>query len=354
MNIMGNILKRLWGGILLGLIVVQASPAQQGGMPPALVRTHILENRLMAPTVQVPGTLISLQDSEISSELEGQIVWIVEVGDAVEKGDILARLDDRLFKIALSQAEADVKRLQADLKFRSRDLERQKNLAARDNASMVRLDGAVARKAMLEQEVIIARNALALAKYNLDHATIIAPFSGHVVERLMELGEYAQKADPVVRLVDTFHVEIRLQAPLSSAAFVASGQNLGVNGGEVTRQSTIRAVVPVGDPGSRVMEIRLSANAGDWVIGSAVKVSVPTAIPRTIVAVPRDALILSNSGISILKVNGEMATRFTVRIAAASGDYVELIGDVSVGDRVIIRGGERLMPGQPVVEMEGD
>jgi multidrug efflux pump subunit AcrA (membrane-fusion protein) len=108
-------------------------------------------------------------------------------------------------------------------------------------------------------------------------------------------------------------------------------------------------VIPVGDERSRQMEVRVSLPDGYWPIGSPVSVELPTSAPLSVVAVPRDAVILRQDETYILRVTpGSTVERVPVSTGIGSGGLVEVKGKVTAGDRVIIRGGERLQPGQSV------
>jgi SOS-response transcriptional repressor LexA len=99
-----------------------------------------------------------------------------------------------------------------------------------------------------------------------------------------------------------------------------------------------------------MIEVRISLNESDWVIGSAVRVALPEAKPVQVVAVPRDALILRQNSTYLFKVNGDdTVEQVTVTTGIGSGALIEVNGDVHDGDLVVVRGGETLRPGQAVM-----
>ena len=98
-----------------------------------------------------------------------------------------------------------------------------------------------------------------------------------------------------------------------------------------------------------MLELRLELPETTWYIGSAVRVSLPSAAARIVTAVPRDALVLRADRISVFVISEENAARrVDVELGTAEGDFIEVIGDVKAGDTVVIRGGERLRDGQSV------
>ena len=80
-----------------------------------------------------------------------------------------------------------------------------------------------------------------------------------------------------------------------------------------------------------------------WIVGSAVKVGLPSATAEQVVAVHRDALVLRGDGTYLFRVNTEnKAERVAVKTGTSIGDWVQVTGDVHDGDRMIVRGAERL------------
>jgi hypothetical protein len=97
-------------------------------------------------------------------------------------------------------------------------------------------------------------------------------------------------------------------------------------------------------------EVTIAADDPAWIIGSPVRVALPNSDPRDLVAVPRDALVLRGSEMFVLRVTSDnLVEKVSVDTGIGLGSLVEVIGDVSGGDRVITRGAERLQPGQEVV-----
>jgi hypothetical protein len=107
--------------------------------------------------------------------------------------------------------------------------------------------------------------------------------------------------------------------------------------------------VPVGDESSRQSELRIALDSSRWPIGAALQVGLPSAAPRDVVAVPRDALVLRPNETFVVRIGADdTAQRVPVRTGTAQGELIEVIGAVSAGDRLVVRGGERLAPGQRV------
>ena len=113
--------------------------------------------------------------------------------------------------------------------------------------------------------------------------------------------------------------------------------------------SPVSYVIPVGDDRSRMFEVRIAAKDPAWIIGSAVRIALPNSEPREMVAIPRDGLVLRGDSIYVMRVNSDnMVEKISVKTGIGLGGFVEVIGNVEQGDRIITRGGERIQAGQLV------
>ena len=323
--------------------------------PPARVEVATADLREMAPSVDVSGTVVSLNDSRIASEIQGVLTWLADVGADVAAGDLIARIDPRLIQIEVKRAKANVERLRSDFDYRQRQLERTEELAAKNSASKTLLDEARAQRDQAQHSLTDAKAALERAQADLARTEIRAPFAGHVTARLASVGEYVDVGEDVLRLVDTHRIEIALPASIALARYIKPGMRVPVRSASVEREHTVRTVVPVGDAVSRMVEVRLSAGDSEWLVGTPVQISLPSDEAVSTVAVPRDALVERGGQSYVYKVNEDgAADQVTVEISAIVGLWVGVGGGVSPGDQVIVRGAERLSPGQAVEVIESD
>lgn len=339
------------------LLAAATAPAQEGmpAFPPAKVQVAAAELRDMAPTVEASGNVVSLNDARVATEIEGVLTWIAEVGAAVEAGDVIARIDPRLPRIAVARANARVARLQADLRFREQQLKRAEELAASKNVSATLLDESRAERDRAIHELADARAELEQATGDLGRTQLRAAFAGHVVARLASVGEYLAVGEVVIRVVDTHRKEITVPAPISLTAFINPGLEVRVRSAGVERVHQVRTVVPVGDAVSRMVEVRLEATDSDWLVGSPVQVSLPAGRPQEAIAVPRDALVQRAGQSFVYRVTDDgAAEQVAVEVRQTVGLWVAVGNNIRSGDRVVIRGAERLMPGQPVEVLPTD
>lgn len=332
---------------LLSVLGLPAA-AQQHPDPPSV---GVIQARFvkMAPKTVLPGTVVSRDDSQLASEVEGRIASVAEVGTIVPKGGIVARVDDSLAAMQLASDKANVARLDAQLRYDRDQAQRLDALLTQNAIAKSTRDQAISTRDMDAAALAQAEAAVKKSQYEFDHSEIRAPFPGRVVARLINPGEYATAGKPIVRLVDINATEVSVQIPIDTAAYLHEGLPVTVEI-EARRVATIvRAIVPVGDIASRTIEVRLTLPAGDGFVGDAAKVFIPSAQPRNVVAVPRDALVLREDNTYVFKVDGKgVAERIAVETGSEDGPLVEVKGAVAPGERVIVRGAERLEAGQKV------
>lgn len=304
---------------------------------------------LLAPSVDVPGTVVSRNDARLAAEISAKVVWIAEIGARVSKGDVVARLEDINFRLFEMEAANEVKREEARVRFLKLEVARLRKLATQNNAAESLLEKTISDLSVAESEEAIARARHGRARVALAVTEIKAPFDGIVTERLRNLGERLNDADEVIRLVDPGSVEIVARAPLNTVNFVAENDELAVHNDYKDDKASVRTIVPFGNPQSHMFEVRLDIDPARWIIGESVRVSMPTSEAREVLTVPRDALVLRREGASIFRVNDDMtAEKISVITGQGAGSLIEVIGEIDAGDIVVVRGAERLETGMSV------
>jgi RND family efflux transporter MFP subunit len=333
--------------VLLCLAVPGALRAQD--WPPAVVVVAPAEMLELAPSVDVPGTVVSRFDARLASELAAKLEWIAEVGTVVRKGDTVARLEPVTFRLLEMEAESRVRREQARVQFLLSEKGRLERLAQNNLSAKSQFDQTLSDLAVAESDVAIAQAQLGQARVAMHVTQIRAPFDGIVTERLRSIGERLNVADEVIRLVDPGSLEVVARAPLNTVNFINEGDRLQLHNDFREDEAAVRTIVPFGNPQSHMFEVRLDVDAAVWTVGESVRLSMPTAVAREVLAVPRDALVLRREGASVFRVDEDMLVeQVNVITGLGDGDFIEVIGDLRAGDRVVTRGAERLATGMKV------
>lgn len=342
-------------GVLLGLaagsavVAVSAADAPQGSPERVVVEVGTVRVRPVTVRSWIPGSIVSRADARIASVIGGRVMWIAEVGTRVRQGDALARLDDTMPRLRAEDLRAQVARTRAQHEVASSQLERFNRLAATQALSASQLEDARAQRDVSTNDVARADAQLRQAQYEIGQSVIRAPFPGVVTERFIQRGEYVQVGAPTVRLVNTVDVEARATAALDLAANVRAGQAVTVRERGVEKSGTVRTVVPVGDDRSRQFEVRVALATLQWLVGTPVEVSLPSSAERTAVTVPRDALVIRQNHSYVLRVTrSNTVEELDVTPGVGIEDAVEVRGPLAPGDRLVVRGAERLAAGQAV------
>ena len=330
-----------------------SASAQQ--MPPTIVVVEDAVMKLLAPTIDVPGTVVSLNDARLASELSAKLKWIADVGTVVKEGDTIARLEDITFRLLQMEAQSRVDREQARVTFLRAELERLERLGQDNLSAKSQLDRTTSDLAVAESDKAIAEAQLGQAKVSMYVTEIRAPFDGIVTEKLRNIGERLNVADEVIHLVNPNSIEVVARAPLNTVNFIKDGDIVEVHNDYRKGEGSVRTTVPFGNPQSHMFEVRLNVDPSLWTVGESVRLSMPTAAAREVMTVPRDALVLRREGASVFRIKEDMtAEQVNVIIGLGAGSLIEIISDVQPSDRVVIRGAERLSTGMTVHIREDD
>lgn len=341
----------LAAGLAAVCLLANSTPVSSalGGPPAPSVTVAVARMIKMAPKMGLPGTVVARNDSHLASEVEGRVAWVAEVGTVVKIGDPVAKLDTSMIALQLAADQANVNRLAAAVRFDKAQAARMQRLMAANAIAKSTADQTDAQRDEDAGALAQAQAALARTKHQVDTSDIRAPFNGRVVQRLINTGEYATPGKDIVRLVETDAIEVSAQAPIDASRYLKEGMPLTVQIENKYIVANVRAIVPVGDAISRTIEIRIALPPGAGLVGDAATVYVPSAQPRDVLAVPRDALVLREDNTYIFKVdNKSNAQRVAIETGAEDGAMIEVKGLVAAGDHIVITGAEHLETGQKV------
>lgn len=312
------------------------------------VVVDIAKIRELAPTAQYSGSVISKNDARISSEVEGRLTWVAEVGTVVKKGDVVAKLDDIFLTQQRAEELATLQSEKAKLQLYEKEVARYQRLIKKNNVAQNQLDQSISDRAVTNSNITAARARLAQIEEKISRSSLRAPFPGVVSERFAQAGEWTQNGNPLIRLIDFDNPEIQVRVPQHIYPLIKIGKRIQVSNSTQTINATVQTIVPVGTTTSRLFELRLKPEQA-IPPGTLVRLSIPTAEARQVTSVHRDALVLRKGSITMFRVNAEnIAEQVPVEVGIGMGDFIEIIGDIQENDRIITRGGERLRAGESV------
>ena len=207
---------------------VSAQDQTEVAEPAALVTVESIKAEMIADQIWLPGTVVSRTDSNIASEVAGRINWLADVGEKINRGDVLAKLDDRRLQLTLKQNTANISQWQSRVDLLSRKVDRFESMAQKNATSKDQLDENKTELEIARQELMQAKYQRELTEYQIDQSVVRAPFTAMVVERLQSQGEYTAIGQTLLRIVDTQSIEASVRAPLTAIPFINTSMDVTV------------------------------------------------------------------------------------------------------------------------------
>jgi RND family efflux transporter MFP subunit len=333
--------------IILSAMIGVSALAQE--FAPASVNVVKAEIKSLTPIVWVSGNVVSPNNSRISAEVSGRLISLADIGTTVLKGDVMAQIDDKTLLINKQQNMANVDSAKSQLKFLESEVKRNRSLAKQNLSAKTAVDQVISERDVAKANLAVAQAQLEQNIQDLADSLVKAPFDGIVTQRLSNIGEYVDRGDAIILLVETANLEASVFAPLTAYQFLKHSSTLSIESALGKGLVAIKSLVPVATSRSHLMEVRLDMSTIDWPIGLDIKAAVANGKVEDVLAIPRDALVLRRDGISVFRINKEnIAEQITVLVGIGSGDHVQVIGDIKEGEQIVIRGAERLDAGQIV------
>lgn len=339
--------------------------AKKPGGRPSIVGVDPARLEPLSQTVPIIGRLVAVQSGKVSAEVGGAVRNLaVSVGDHVEAGDLIARLDDETVRgqLAVQQSQvqeglAELGALEADLLLAEQDMKRQFDLKKSGAFSRAKHEDAIQKVARAKANILRAKAVIEtrkatrrLSEITLSKSEIRAPYSGVVSEKLTEKGAYVRAGDSVVALVSDSSLEVEADVPSTRLKGLSAGVSVkfSLADGRVF-DAVVRALLPTENPMTRTRPVRFTPKFENSVSGLAdaqtVTVNVPLGASRQILTVHKDAIIKRGGESLVYVVANETAEARTVRLGESTGARIEITSGIEAGDSVIIRGNERLRPG---------
>ena len=323
----------------------------------------------ISQTFPVIGRLVARKAGVVAARVKGPVDKIlVEVGDRVEAGQVLAVLVrsrlkwEHALRVAdVTERTAELETARAGMRMVSQEVTRLERLKKSKSAAFQqaryddkRIELVRQKSSMGEAEARLkrARANRALARIDLEEAEVRSPYDGVVTLRHTDAGAYLKVGDPVVTLVADSDLEIEADVPAERLSGLTPGTEIVVRFQAETGKAVVRAVVPEENPLTRTRAVRFTpafeTSGGRFATNQSVTVEVPIGAVREALTVHKDA-ILNRQGKTLVFVAAESkaAPRLVQLGEAVGGRYVVLSG-LQAGEMVVVRGNERLRPGQAV------
>lgn len=335
-----------------------AQPNSSAGPPLALVVTAAVEMGAPRLTTALVGTAEPRYSALVASEVEGLVeAFFARRGRQVERGQILAQLRTYPVEMQLAQARAAIGEIQSRIQKAESDLQRAQNLHRQGFISEEELQSRQTDLTSVQQALAGQQAAARGLEDRLARMTIRAPFSGRIAQETTEIGQWLREGDTLAALDDLSVIHVMVPVPEGQLSHIRVNQSVQVRFDALAQQrftGRVSAIVPRADQAARTFPVQIEvANPNGLILGGMLaRVSFQRDLVASTLLVPKDALILKPDGSGqVARVIDQQIELVDVRILAAADEAfaVEIVeGRLVAGDQVVIRGNERLRPGQRV------
>lgn len=347
MTKMMNTVIKISSLILLAFTLVSCDQGEENGeqngtngarlMP---VETVIIEPDNFNDFVRTTGTVEAIDDAMISSETSGRILSIKDRGERVQKGGVIAQIDDRLIQAQYEAAKTGYE-LAEDTFNRFESLHADSIISTQDyNSARAQRDQARAQLNQVEKQ--------------LQDSKIEAPFSGRIEERFISTGELINPGMPVVRLVNTDLIRVISGVPERYSGEITEGSKVQLNFGGLngeTRESTVTYASNVLDPETRTYAIEVEMRNSEQLIkpDMVVDLLLERQTLENVIIIPRTAVLRNEDGQSVYiasEQDGEKVARLVnVETGSAGGALIQIVNGLSDGDELVVNGVRNLSEG---------
>lgn len=317
----------------------QAEPSAQP------VETAAVERGELTAHYAATAALQAEREATLVSEVPGTVLeLLVEEGDTVRKGQVLARVDAERSRLQLREAEADLQR-------RKNDVERGEKLLARQLIAANMHDQSTSDYAVRRAEV-------ALARVSVGKSEIRAPFDGVITRRWVKRGQLLAANGSVYDIADFSDLRADLRVPERDAVALASGQPVTFTVDALgTRAFTaaVERVAPVVDRASGTVMVTVRIDNRDRSLrpGLFARMDVAFLHIADAVLVPKSAVLGSRDAAFAFVVEGRNARRVPLRLGQESGSRVQVLDGVEDGAVVVVTGHAALSDGALVEVLTG-
>jgi RND family efflux transporter MFP subunit len=345
---------------VLGLAGCSGEPIHTAPSPETVRNIPVLavQQANVPDLLEAVGTVRAAQSSEVASQMMGNIIEIrAHEGDHVQRGQVLALIDDSQPRAAVERATAaDLAAQQqqvgadSDLALAESTLKRYQSLYEKKSVSPQEFDevkarqqAAVARCEVAKAGQGQARAALSQARTSLDYTRIRAPFDGVVTEKKADSGSFASPGMPIFNVEDVRRFRLEANVNENDLRYIRTGQQVSVAIDALDRaglKGRVVQIVPAADPASRTFLVKIELPADTRLRSGLFGRAQFSRGERHALMVPRSAIVERGQlqGIYVLDQNKVASLRY-ITLGNPSGADVEVLAGLQDGERLVTKPG---------------
>jgi len=331
----------------------RADKATQGRA--VAVETAVVTRRDITPTLLFSANLEPVWSADISSKVDGRIDrLVVEEGDGVKAGDIVATLDTNELAAQVIQAEGNLLTAQAGLEQAELDLRRNDALAKQGAVSLQTLDTMRIKRDLALGQLRSAEGNMSLLTARLENANITAPRNGVVIKKFVQSGYYTKSGSAIVTLADTSSLLAKATVGEAQMQDIIIGSTVKVLVsalGNKEFSGVITRLSPAAASPSRTFtaEITIPNPQGELKPGIFANVSTPVQARKNVIAVPESALVMKEDQKTVFVVNAQgVAQQSVLKLGYVGEGYAEVLAGLQEGDVIITAGHNKVKDGSVI------
>lgn len=323
----------------------QSKPEQKQGGMGVPVETYTVVPKPLDITIDAVGTLVANEMVSLRPEIAGKITEILFTeGSPVKKGDPLFKIDDRM-------ARAELKQAQSNLQLAQLNYNRFRKLSSTGASTKLRYDEARAELGVNQANVDLART-------RVEYMTITAPFDGTVGLRKVSPGEYVNVGQELANFVSYDPMKVNFTIPETQASQLAVNQTIGLTVEALpgrTFQGVVFALDPQLDVNGRAVQLRATIPNPDNILkpGFFARISLTVERKENALSVPEAAIVPQGNLKQVFRVDAENKAQLVpVELGERAAGSVEVISGLQAGDVIVTSGQIKLQPGKLVSILE--
>jgi HlyD family secretion protein len=353
------VLAALGGGGYFALQPHHATAAKKDAAPASALTVTVtpVEKGMVPRSLMVTGSLAARDELPIGTETAGLALSevLVDVGDHVKQGQLLARFNDSVLRAQLQQAQASLTEAEANAAEAAANAKRADDLVKSGWMSGKDYDNRRALALSMEARVGVAKANLAFADAKLRQAELRAPSDGTITWRGAHLGAVVNGGE-MFRMIRDDRIELIAELPENELALVKSGMpmTLSVEGSPDITAGTVRLVEPSVDPKTRIGKVRIDIDKRAGLLpGMFINGHVTLGQAEALVVPERAVIYIDGKPIVFAVDAGGKVEARPVTLGPRDHDRIALTAGVRQGERLALRGAAYLKDGYQVTVVDG-
>jgi len=344
-----NLLKNL--SIRLSALLLLVAPISMGQIT---VSTTTATTMNLNEEDSVMGMIYSRSSPDIAAEVSGRVISVIaDIGDAVDKGQVLAQIDSEKYDLQLAQSKAEIGRLSALLVNQELDLKRAEKLFKDSLVSEEMVDRTRAEFTALSEQINAANAQLRNSERLIEETKIKAPIKTQVSAKHIDIGDFVQNGMIVYELVDTKNLRVALSFPEYQSLKLKKGLKVFLTT-PTSKDQNVETIIKEIKPNVNSNNRSITAivdfdNPGSWVPGASTQARIILSTYEDAVVLPQLAVVRRSIGDVVYLIQNGTAVERQVDTGIEKDGFIHIKSGLKHGDIVALDGAGFLTNGTQIL-----